>query len=241
MNTRTHRCTKITHRKQGSAAWRTVLTQKSWTKPAASTLTMLQLNTLHIHAHTHTLSLSTYICIYISCTTDQEGDGEKWAKRSAKLIFYRDRLKTQSKDSNTERKTERSIKWLMCFKVRYLWWECEGKWRKERQSEMKRGRSVHGVPRVSSPVMTEQQPHHDGAPVPMTTPAVRWREEQRRDAGEEGSDGWRWKHKDERGLLTGRLLCRSAAKVCLTWLQHLLLAFPFPLSPSSSSSPTPVL
>lgn len=34
--------------------------------------------------------------------------------------------------------------------------------------------------RVSSPVMTEQQPHHDRAPVPMTTPAVRWS----RDGGE---------------------------------------------------------
>lgn len=59
MNTRTHRRTKITHRKQGSAAWRTLLTQKSWTKPAASTLTMLQLNTLH----THILSLSLYVSL----------------------------------------------------------------------------------------------------------------------------------------------------------------------------------
>lgn len=60
---------------------------------------------------------------------------------------------------------------------------------KKRETEGKRGRSVHGVPRVSSLVMTEQQPHHDGAPVPMTTQAVRWRDNWWRDAGNERRDG----------------------------------------------------
>jgi len=59
----------------------------------------------------------------------------------------------------------------------------------ERSSEQKRRRSVHGVPRVPSLVMTEQQPHHDGAPVPMTTQAVRWEGDWWRDAGRERSDG----------------------------------------------------
>jgi len=60
---------------------------------------------------------------------------------------------------------------------------------RDRRGEERRGRSVHGVPRVSSPVMTEQQPHHDGAPVPMTTQPVRWRGERWRDAGKERRDG----------------------------------------------------
>lgn len=53
----------------------------------------------------------------------------------------------------------------------------------------RRGRSVHGVRRVSSPVMTEQQPQHDGAPVPMTTEPVRWRGDRWRDAGKDSRDG----------------------------------------------------
>lgn len=42
-------------------------------------------------------------------------------------------------------------------------------------------------------------------------------------------DGEKWE--DEEHLLTAPSLCRSSAKVCLTWLQHpcLLLSFPSPL------------
>lgn len=63
-----------------------------------------------------------------------------------------------------------------------------------------RGRSVLGVQRVSSPVMTEQQPHHDGAPVPMTTQPVRWRGERERwrDACKDRIDGGKDRQKIER-------------------------------------------
>lgn len=102
---------------------------------------------------------------------------------------------------------------------------------------MEKRRSEHGVPRVSSPVMTEQHPLRDRALVPMTTQSVRWRGERWRDGGKSDGGRDRWKRRDEDCLLTELLPCRSSAKVCLTWLQHRSLL----LSSSSSSSPSPVL
>eukprot|EP00064_Thunnus_orientalis_P024763 superscaffoldBa00011143_g25073 len=76
--------------------------------------------------------------------------------------------------------------------------------------------SLHSQSSPASPpsqprVMTEQQPHHDGAPVPMTTP-VRWRGERWRDMGKERRDGERDRQKNKDNLLTSPLRCRSSAK-----------------------------
>lgn len=49
--------------------------------------------------------------------------------------------------------------------------------------EEKGGRGREECAGSPSPVMTEQQPHHDGAPVPMTTQPVRWRGERERERG----------------------------------------------------------
>lgn len=63
------------------------------------------------------------------------------------------------------------------------------------------GGSVHGVPGVPSSVMTEQQLHHDGAPVPMTTPGCQM----------EGSAAGKWWRSGTYGDLAVPFLCKGAS------------------------------
>lgn len=108
------------------------------------------------------------------------------------------------------------------------------------------GGSVYGVPRVPSSVMTELQLHHDGAPVPMTTPGCQME-------GSAGGGMWekRWRKWWRSGTyedLAVPFLCKgasdmAAAPVSLSPLSSFLLSPPVLVSPSvlSTSSPPPLL
>ncbi len=166
------------------------------------------------------------------------------ACRSDFVKRYREDTETDSdRKSNTEWESK-GKKGVMRFKVRGLQKECEGEWIKERQREERRGRSAHSVQRVSSPVMTEQQPHHDGALVPMTTQPVRWREEKWMDAGKERTDGGKDRQTENikikivysRGCCCAVPLQRCVWHGCNTRLSSALRPFS-----SSLSSPSSVL
>lgn len=100
------------------------------------------------------------------------GTMQKPEVRNSQELSDKKKRTWRTKWNENGREEKSAGKDLLCSEARRLSWEADSK---ERCSEERRGRSGHVVPRVPSPVMTEHHPHHDGAPVPMTTQHVRWR------------------------------------------------------------------
>lgn len=213
--------THITHRRKRSAAWRTVLTHRGWTEPAASTLTILKHATLH----------------KLWCTFTHIVSEDYLSERLSKIKMKECRTDLVETVTGREEQGNRGTEWsheeVMCRKQRGLQREHEGVWRRGEGGVY----TVYGgSPRQSwlssSLTMTE-------LPFPWQ-PSLS-------DGGERGG-GMQARtaemeteidRKCNDHLLTVLWRCRSSAKVCLTWLQHpsallplllflVLLSFPRP-------------